>query len=417
MRSYFQNIRIQLCRAEHRSFSRLSAVPVLLVMLATWVPQHAAATTDTQFQQYITDLCLGNITAPPGVVWDTATLSTMCTNAASGFVGQAGATVSANLGTANASSGTASRKKKGVRERLEELEEEPEKAASADGGGWGILVAPQYGKSKRPETELENGFQSELKGLLIGLDYRFSDSFVLGAAIGQTKDDAAFLNSAGSLKSSNNTVTVYGTWLPSENVSVDGYIGYGKINFDSQRLIVFGTAISGTASGSTSGSQTMAGVSAAYQTTMGRVGVAPFANLDYIKTDISGYNENSNDPLADTMSLHYGDRSTISSTSSIGARANTSYGYEWGSLVPSVRLAAVHEFQNNASQINNELVSAPGSGFLVATDSPDRNYFTAGLGVIAALNGGTQLFLDYEKRNQDKLLDSWSVSFGVLVEY
>jgi len=50
-----------------------------------------------------------------------------------------------------------------------------------------VLVAPQYGKSTRPETGLENGFQSELKGLLIGLDYRFSDNFVFGAAVGQTK--------------------------------------------------------------------------------------------------------------------------------------------------------------------------------------------------------------------------------------
>ena len=413
MRSYFQNNRIQQYRAGHRSFSNLSAV--LLALLAGWIPQQAAADTavNDQFELYIfNDIC-NAASFPPS--WDLASISTLCSTAFVGGPaggGTGSTSSSSNLGTANAGSGVASRKKKGIRESLEESKEEPKKAASADGGAWGLLLSPQYGKSNRPETDLENGFQSDLKGLLIGLDYRFSDSFVLGAALGQIKDDAAFLNNAGSLKSSNNTVTVYGTWLPSESVSVDGYLGYGKINFDSRRSVVFGP-ISGTASGSTSGNQTMAGVSAAYQTSLGQVSLAPFFNFDYIKTSINSYNENG----TTLLELHYSDRSTISSTSSLGVRADTSYGYGWGSLLPSVRLAAVHEFQSNASQISNELVSTPGTGFLVATDAPDRNYYLAGLGLTAALNGGTLLFLDYEKRNKDRLLDSWAVSLGVLVEF
>lgn len=95
---------------------------------------------------------------------------------------------------------------------------------------------------------------------------------------------------------------------------------------------------------------------------------------------------------------------------------STSYGYDWGTLFPSARIAAVHEFQNQSKQIRNELVLTPGTGFLVATDAPDRNYLNIGLGVAAALNGGTQMFLDYEKRTQDRLLSSWAISAGVLLE-
>jgi outer membrane autotransporter protein len=96
---------------------------------------------------------------------------------------------------------------------------------------------------------------------------------------------------------------------------------------------------------------------------------------------------------------------------------STSYGYDWGTLQPLARLAAVHEFQNNAKQISNELVITPGTGFTVSTDAPDRNYLDLGLGMSAALNGGTQLFIDYDKRAQDKLLSSWAVSLGVLTEF
>ena len=251
-----------------------------------------------------------------------------------------------------------------------------------------------------------------MNGLVAGLDYRFSDSFVLGATLGQTKNDATFLNSAGSLKTSNNTFSMYGTWVPSENSSVDGYLGYGKINFDSDRRVEFGP-ISGTTSGSTAGQQILAGISASYQKDIGRFNLAPFLNLDYIRTSINGYNETG----TTSLELHYSDRITNSLTSSLGARVSTSYGYDWGTLQPLARLAAVHEFQNNAKQISNELVITPGTGFTVSTDAPDRNYLDLGLGMSAALNGGTQLFIDYDKRAQDKLLSSWAVSLGVLTEF
>jgi uncharacterized protein YhjY with autotransporter beta-barrel domain len=392
----------------------ISKFSILILTLGLGLmPQHVfASSTNTQFQQFVTNLCAG--VYGTSASWDTAKLILTC-NAAQAIVTNGG-TISANLGNANASSGLPSRKKKGIREAQSEQNEKTDKGASADGGRWGFLVTPQYGNSTRTETDLENGYQAKLKGLVAGLDYRFSDSFVLGATLGQTKDDATFLNSAGSLKTSNNTFNMYGTWIPSENASVDGYLGYGKINFDSDRRVEFGP-ISGLTVGSTSGQQIMAGMSTSYQKDIGRLNLSPFINLDYIKTSINSYSEAGNNPGADSIALRYGERSKISFTSSLGARVSSSYGYDWGTLQPSARLATVHEFQNNAKQLNNELVSTPGLSFSVATDAPDRNYLNFGLGLSAALNSGTQLFLDYDKRTQDKLLSSWAISLGVLTEF
>lgn len=401
MSSYTRECGPQNLRAEHRSFLNLSAVPVLLALLAGWVPQHALATTsDTQFQQYITNVC--NQAGP------NAAPSAMCAN--SRVVGAGGGTVAGNLGTVNAATEMSLRRKYRIHGRLHQ--HKPDKGASADGGAWGFLVTPQYGRSDRPETDLGNGYQSELTGLSAGLDYRFSDSFVLGGTLGQTRDNANFVNAAGSLKTVNNAFTMYGTWIPTENVAVDGYLGYGKSDFNSQRNVLFGP-LSGMTSGSTTGNQFMAGLSASYQKDFGRVNLSPFVNLDFIKTNIGGYNESG----TTTLEMRYGNRSAISLISSLGGRVSTSYGHEWGSLIPSARLAFVHEFQNRASQFNAELVSTPGTGIMLTTDSADRNYLSAGLGVAAALNGGTQLFLDYEKITQDRLLNSWAISAGVLLEF
>jgi uncharacterized protein YhjY with autotransporter beta-barrel domain len=304
-----------------------------------------------------------------------------------------------------------------MRAPLDEQQDKKDKGASADGGGWGLLVTPQYSKSNRPETDLENGYQASLTGLVVGIDYRFTDSVVMGLAVGQTSDKANFIGNVGFLKGDNSTATLYGTWLISENVAVDGYLGYSKLKLDNQRRVVSGTNISGTMSGNTTGSQNMAGLSVSYQADAGRFNLAPSFNLDYIKTSVNTYNEHSSNFETNLMALHYGDRNVTSLTGSLGGRLSTSYGYDWGTLVPSARLAAVHEFQNKTRQISNELISTPGAGFLVTTDAPDRDYLYSGLGVLAALNGGTQLFLDYENRSQDRLLSSWAVSLGVLTEF
>jgi hypothetical protein len=63
------------------------------------------------------------------------------------------------------------------------------------------------------------------------------------------------------------------------------------------------------------------------------------------------------------------------------------------------------------------LVITPGAQFQVETDSPDRNFLNIGIGLSAALNSGTQLFIDYDKRIQDRLLRSWAISLGALIAY
>ena len=388
---------------------------VLVFVMGLMSSQAVAATVDAQFRQYLHDICFAASPPPSPNLGD---LATLCLQAfPGGGASSPPATISSNLGTVNAGGGAVARKKKGIRVSLEDQKAKPDKGASADGGGWGFLMTPQYSNSNRSATDLENGYQADLTGLVVGLDYRFTDGFVMGVAVGQTKDKANFNSNAGFLKTSNNTATLYGTWLYSESVSVDGYLGYGKLNLDNQRQLVFGSQISGTMTSSATGQQTMAGMSASYQMEVGRFNFAPSLNLDYVKTSINSYNDSGSNVNASLIALHYGDRKVTSLTSSLGGRLSTSYGYDWGSFQPSARLAAVHEFQNRTRQISNALVLAPTTPFSVETDAPDRNYLNLGLGVSAALNGGTQLFLDYDKRAQDKLLSSWAVSLGVLTEF
>jgi uncharacterized protein YhjY with autotransporter beta-barrel domain len=377
--------------------------------------QSHATTNDATFLQYMQDACAYT---GPTAGWDITSLTALCgVLASSGGSGGAvvASEVSSNLGTVNAGGNTSSRKKRGIRVPIDEPQ--ADKGASADDAGWGVLVAPQYGKSIRSGTDLENGYQSKLSGVMVGLDYRSSDSFIAGVAFAQTRDKANFEKNTGYLNSNNTVVTLFSTWLFSDSAAADGYLGMGKLGLDNQRRVGVGTGISGSVNGSTTGRQVMAGMSINSQFETGKFDLSPFLNIDYISSKISGYREIGSDANANLLALRYGDRSVASLASSLGGRLSAAYRYEWGELTPSVRLSAVHEFQNKSKQISNELIITPGLQYSVETDSPDQNFLNIGLAISAALSSGGQLFFDFEKRTQDKLLSSWAVSLGGLFEF
>ena len=303
--------------------------------------------------------------------------------------------------------------KKVFREQMEEEKDKPrKKGASADGAKWGLLLTPQFGKSNRIDTFLENGFESELKGLALGVDYLVTDQLVIGTVLGHVRDKAVLLNAAGSLETQNSSLLFYTTWMPSDSVAFDAYAGIGKTQLKTQRQVIAGS-INGATTAETPGQQLLAGLSASYQKDFGGINISPFIAVDGIKTKFDAYDETG----ATTLEFHYDKRETESFTSSLGARVGTTHSLNWGTLMPYLRLAAVHEYKNDSAQIKNELVIAPGSGFLVATDEPDRNYFNVGAGAALALDHGHQVFVNYEKRVQDELLSSWAVSVGVLINF
>jgi uncharacterized protein YhjY with autotransporter beta-barrel domain len=376
-----------------------------VVLVAGLFPQASVAkTTDVELKQFLIDLCVYG--QPP------ATALQMCSDFNRYLMTTSNFTAAANAGSAGSEGNSVSRSVKEIRDRSDEEKRNSDKGASSDEGRWGVLLAPQYGKSRRVDTALENGYMSTLNGLVFGVDYRFSDALVAGVAIGHVKDDAQFVNDVGYSRSSSNSATVYGTWLASNRLTIDGYLGYGKSLLENQHRLVFGFT-SGTVKGETSARQILAGLSAGVQADIGTVSFSPFAGFDFIKSDFDSYSETG----VTSLEFRYADRQALSSTGRLGMRAEKAGYFGWGALNVSARVTGVHEFHNESKTIRNELVVAPGVGFSIQTDESDADYVNLGVGVSATLNGGGQLFIDYEKRARDRLLEDWAVSLGGLFEF
>jgi len=85
--------------------------------------------------------------------------------------------------------------------------------------------------------------------------------------------------------------------------------------------------------------------------------------------------------------------------------------------VPSVRVAYVHEFEDNARTVSPRLVVDPATSIPFTTDSPDRDYYVTGAGATIEMRRGTQLFVDYEKRSGHRFIETWAASVGVILEF
>ena len=400
----------------------------LMIVVTCSVSQVVIADEEDDYETFVYDLCFNTSGADKlaanwtvqqtvdfdnnvcGVAFPPALVFSSSDYTSSSNTGGAGSQSRSSNNVASGQAGS-------IKERLNDLYEE-----EGDEGSWGVLFAPQLGRSSRDNTVNENGFDSDLAGVSLGADYRFSDNFVLGSALSVVSDEAAFDGGSGVLQTDSASLTLYTTWSPTDNSYVDGYVGFSNVDLKNSRVISFQgssavtVSFGGTTTSSFSAAQTLMGVSSGYDWQLDDVTLGGFVGFDYIRTVVDAYTEAG----TTLLELRFPEQITYSSLLSLGGRVSTTMSERWGYLVPNASLVAVREYRDDGRTITSELSNFPTASFTqfqVTTDAPDRNYLLLGFGVSAALNSGTQLFAQYEQRLAHDYLDTWSLSLGVLAEY
>lgn len=272
--------------------------------------------------------------------------------------------------------------------------------ASADGGldgRWGGFVNVGYNWGKVDETSLQDPYKFGSFNVLAGLDYRVSDSFVLGGAISYSDTDSDYEQSLGSVKAATTGVAAYATWY-SGKAFVDGFLAYGSVNYDSTRNIAIpsnsGIApINTSATASPKGSQwSMAlGIGADYET--GALTVTPAARIGYIWVKNDAFDEN--EPV-NGLGLAVGERTLDSLQSSLGAKLSTVVNAASGVYVPYFSVQWIHEFRNDAPSILSKYVNDPfNTFFAIPTAEPTRNYAVLAVGSSATFPNNFSAFAQF----------------------
>jgi outer membrane autotransporter protein/uncharacterized repeat protein (TIGR01451 family) len=259
---------------------------------------------------------------------------------------------------------------------------------------WGFFVNGSISMGKRDATGKELGFDFDTYGLTAGFDYRLDARKVIGIALGYANFDSN-VDGAAKLKSTGVTLTGYGSFYVNDNFYVDARISYGKPKFDQSRNIDFtlgSTHIDRTATGNTNANQYSFAMSVGYSFYKQAWNITPNATLSYVKTNIDSFTETG----AGDFNVIYSEQQWDSLTWSAGLKVSKAISMKKGVITPQFDFDYNYESKNNSQDIVAHFINAPSDQiFIIETDSPDRTYGSAGLGLVYISANGKQAYINY----------------------
>lgn len=276
---------------------------------------------------------------------------------------------------------------------------------------FGLFATLKKGEIDRKATFIENGFDAKNQSLFLGVDHLYSNWLVLGVALNYIENNVIFNNGAGNTNSSGISATVFAAYTLAENVSVSGYYGRGKINYDNRRNIV-NTGNTKQASSSTNAEQTVFGINISADWPRGEWRYGTSLKIDSVQTEIAAYSESSS-KIATNYLFSYPIQETESLTIGVGVNASYNLSQSWGVLIPGVQLFYVHETENEARNITTGLAVAPGYSFITTTDVPDKDFFVNSITLSSLLEGDLQLFSEFSFITGNSYLNAWWLSLGL----
>ncbi len=281
----------------------------------------------------------------------------------------------------------------------------------ADSGRLGLFLSGGLGTGDRDATPREKGFGFDSYGLTGGLDYRFGDSLILGAALGYGSTEAEFDGNPDATDVDGWSALVYGTWFPDEAFYLDWVLSAGRSNFDVRRFDPFSGL---TARADTDGRQYALSFGGGYELSRNGWTFGPHARVEYARVDVDGYRESA---VAGNEYV-FDDQDATSLRTTLGAQISYAVSSAYGVFLPQARIDWTHEFQNDSSLVTAYLANDPTlTPVSLRTDEPDRDYAHLSLSVSAVFAGGTSGFISYEKLLAHSYLGSDWIQLGVRKEF
>lgn len=290
-------------------------------------------------------------------------------------------------------------------------------------GPWGFFVNGTISSGDKDATENVAGFDYHAWSVTFGADYRFSDNLVGGAAFGYNKTDTDLDANGGNLDADGYTLSAYGTYYLESGFYLDGMVSYSWNDYDQRRNIRYdigSVRVDQSAKSDFDGSQWSASFGGGYSFTRGALSFGPTARLEYVQTEVDGYQERMSNPTADGggWAARIDDQDVSSFTSQIGGEVSYAVSTAWGVLIPSAQMVWVHEFEDGSENVVGHFVQDTSrTKFSLPTDSFDSDYFNLQLGLSAQFANGRSGFIYYRKLFGYSELDSYTVGAGLRMEF
>lgn len=302
-----------------------------------------------------------------------------------------------------------------------------EKRTLLGGTRLGLWVNGTIGGGDADRREGNAGFKSDNWNLTSGLDYRFSDRFFAGAALGYTSLSADYEYNQGSLDANAKSLHVYSGYALTNGFSLDGSVSYMRSDYTQKRVIeLYSLNPGGTgytslgrdiAEGSPSVSQLAANFGVTYTIMRGTWTFAPQAQFSALDTTYDAFSEQG----PSEFNLRYGERKGHGTSLSLGGYIDRTFATSVGAFRPYVRAYYFADSGSSGDLLSRFVLNdANGSQTSVALSmqEPDRRYGTAefGLGFSRPIGTRTVDFSGgFMKTFSFQDLDRWALRFDMRI--
>ncbi len=279
-----------------------------------------------------------------------------------------------------------------------------------------FFASALHGDQERDETRLEAGYDTNVRGLTLGADYRVQDNLFVGLAGGWTQSDLEFSGQGGGMDTDIYSIISYAVWYQ-DALSLDLQLGYSATNYDTSRHIRYsaaGTSVDATAKGETSGSQWSLSSQVQWDFNVQGYSIRPFGRFDYLFTDIDGYGETN----AAGWEIEIDDQQLSQLTLEAGLELSYAWSQSWGVLLPQGRISALSDVASSRDKVYGRFAfdTDPTNKFRIDNDGEESLYYMLNLGAVAVLPHGFSTFFQYRHMLGYSDLDASQITLGLRYE-
>ncbi|MEM1058635.1 MAG: autotransporter domain-containing protein [Verrucomicrobiota bacterium] len=239
----------------------------------------------------------------------------------------------------------------------------------------------------------------------VGLDYRITREWVVGALFNWGYTDAAIDGRGSRMEVNTYQGGLYSGWKSMDDGwFANGYVAGGASDYNQSRRIVAGSTINRTALSDPDGWQLTTGVNSGYLFNLDRSGTwtaGPIWGVQYTHLEMDGFNETG----AQSLNLAVGDQDADSFRTSLGGKLQGRWQVSNDiALVPTITAEWLHEFLDDSRGITGAFNEPAAGSFIIDTRDPDRDYGLVGLGLDLHIGEAWSAFLSYDAQFNEEYL-------------
>lgn len=287
-------------------------------------------------------------------------------------------------------------------------ESKPE--TGTDFSRWGFFATANYGEGNSDSGLVSPGTNFNLAGFTAGLDYRASDKWVVGGAIGFNRQNTDLTLGEGRSDFHQWSLSAYSTYFTQDSWYADTVVSYGHNSFDMRRVI--GSQV---LSGNPGGDNFSVTGSFGRDFNSGAWGFGPYVRLQYNRFKFDTFTEQivGVGPVVPQVITT---RNLDLLSGLIGAKLTYAHSTSWGVLIPHVDIEWQHEFRGAPTVVETNFVGGLLNAVIVG-DPVDSNFFKLGAGMSFILANGRSGFIYYERLEGLQRISKYNLSLGLRIEF